>query len=547
MARLGMLGAIGLVALFGLGAIGLVDYDEAAYGEVARAMLRSGDWLVPRLCGAEFFEKPPLLYWTAAAGMELLGVGAAGVRLGTALAGLALPLALFGFARRSLGERAAFASALVLASSLEFAVLARIAFTDMLLSLWLVLCLGALHRAFEEDDGRATRWFAAACVFAALAVLTKGAIGLLLPGVAGLGELAFRGRLRLALRPSWLVLGLAVVVGLGFSWYLALGVTHGFAFMRSLFLEHHVGRFTEPMQGHGGSVFYYLPVLALGMFPWSPLLPLALARLRLRDADERARLLRLFLLFSALTFVFFSIAATKLANYVAPVLPGLALALGALASDSEPSPSRGFELSRAAVWVFALLGAAGLCALPLLPERLPSLLGPHAELRPLAEPLELGPGGWFAAGALGLGALAAALAWRRGRGERATLALACAAIAAYTILFQTVGVRADAQLSAPLRRLAVRAAALTAPDERLLLLGLRHRPSVCFYAERPTRFALANVARWAEKDIFGPAAPRVGLTGEPQLARFPDRERLELLERDGGYVLFRSGAGAAAD
>src|SRR6516225_4471255 len=168
MARLGMLGAIGLVALFGLGAIGLVDYDEAAYGEVARAMLRSGDWLVPRLCGAEFFEKPPLLYWTAAAGMELLGVGAAGVRLGTALAGLALPLALFGFARRSLGERAAFASALVLASSLEFAVLARIAFTDILLSLWLVLCLGALHRAFEEDDGRATRWFAAACVFAAL-------------------------------------------------------------------------------------------------------------------------------------------------------------------------------------------------------------------------------------------------------------------------------------------------------------------------------------------------------------------------------------------
>ena len=110
-----------------------------------------------------------------------------------------------------------------------------------------------------------------------------------------------------------------------------------------------------------------------------------------------------------------------------------------------------------------------------------------------------------------------------------------------------MGVRADAQLSAPLRRLAVRAAALTAPDERLLLLGLRHRPSVCFYAERPTRFALANGARWAEKDIFGPAAPRVGLTGEPQLARFPDPHRLELLERDGGYVLFRSGAGAAAD
>ncbi|HXX48048.1 MAG TPA: glycosyltransferase family 39 protein [Myxococcota bacterium] len=548
MARLGMLGAIGLVALLGLGAIGLVDYDEAAYGEVARAMLRSGDWLVPRLCGAEFFEKPPLLYWTAAAGMELLGVGPAGVRLGTALAGLAAPLVLFGFARQPLGERAAFAAALVLASSLEFAVLARIAFTDMLLSLWLVLCMGALHRAFEGGE-RATRWFAAACVASALAVLTKGAIGVLLPGSAGLGELALRRRLRDALRPSWLAIGVAIVIGLGFSWYLALGLTRpeGFAFMRSLFLEHHVGRFSRPMQGHGGSIFYYLPVLAVGMFPWSPLLPLALARLRLREEGERARFLRLFALFSALTFVFFSAAATKLANYVAPVLPGLALAIGALAAEPAGAASRGLALSRAAALGFALLAAAALCALPLLVGQLPALLGSHAELRPLSAPLELGAGGLVAALALAAGALAAGLAWRGGQGERATALLSCAAVGAYTVLFQTVAVRADAQLSEPLRRLAVHAAALSAPDERLLLLGLRHRPSVCFYAERPTRFATASGARWAEKDIFGPAAPRLGLTGEPQLARFPDRDRLQVIERDGGYVLFRSGSGAAGD
>ncbi|HXZ85647.1 MAG TPA: glycosyltransferase family 39 protein, partial [Myxococcota bacterium] len=388
MRRLGILGAIGLVALLGLGAIGLVDYDEAAYGEVARAMLRSGDWLVPRLCGAEFFEKPPLLYWTAAAGMALLGVGPAGVRLGTTLAGLAAPLVLFGFARRPLGERAAFASALVLASSLEFAVLARIAFTDMLLSLWLVLCVGALHRAFE-DQQRGTRWFALACLASALAVLTKGAIGVLLPAAAGLAELALRRRLRDALRPSWLALGLAIVIGIGCSWYLALGLTRpdGFAFMRALFLEHHVGRFSQPMQGHGGSVLYYLPVLALGLFPWSPLVPLALARLRLRDGDERARFLRLFALFSAITFAFFSAAATKLANYVAPALPGLALALGALATEPGPGSARALAWSRAAVVGFALLGAAALLALPLLAAQLPALLGRHAELRPLTQPL----------------------------------------------------------------------------------------------------------------------------------------------------------------
>jgi 4-amino-4-deoxy-L-arabinose transferase-like glycosyltransferase len=545
MRRLGILGALGLAALVGLGAVGLVDYDEAAYGEIARAMLRTSDWLTPRLCGSEFFEKPPLLYWTAAAGMSLLGVGPAGVRLGTALAGAAAPLALFGFARRRIGERAAFAAGLVLVSSLELAVLARIAFTDMLLSLWLVVCLGALDRAFAARE-RANAWFALACLAAALAVLTKGAIGVLLPGAAGLAELAARGRWRDALRPAWLVLGIAIVVGIGFSWYLALGLTreNGFAFMRALFLEHHVGRFSQPMQGHGGSVLYYVPVVLVGLFPWSPLLPLALARVRLRGDADGVRFVRLFAVFSAITFVFFSIAATKLANYVAPVLPGLALAIGALAGESEPAPKpRGLAWSRFGAVAFAALGAAALFALPLLPARLPALLGAHAELRPglAQEPLELGPGGALAGLALVAGAALAAAAWRAGRAERGHVALAVGAVAAYTILFQTALARADQALAEPLRRLAVHAAARTAPDEKILMLGLRHRPSVCFASERATRFATASGAKWAEKDIFGPAAPRIGLSGEPQLARFPERDRLEILERDGGYVLFATG------
>ncbi len=114
----GWLAALGMLALYGLGSIGVVDYDEAAYAEVARAMWKSGDWLVPLLCGEPFYEKPPLLYWTQALGYGLFGLGEAGARIGTALAGAAMPLVLYGFARRPLGARAAFRSALVLATSL---------------------------------------------------------------------------------------------------------------------------------------------------------------------------------------------------------------------------------------------------------------------------------------------------------------------------------------------------------------------------------------------------------------------------------------------
>ena len=548
MRRSGFLLALGLVPLLGLGALGLVDYDEAAYAEVGRAMLATGDWLVPKLCGHPWFEKPPLLYWTAAAGMKLLGVGPAGARLGTALAGALAPLALFGFARGPLGERAAFGGALALLASVEFAGLARLAFTDMLLLLWFVLCLGALHRAFEARE-RSAGWFAFACLAAALAVLTKGAIGVLLPGAAALVELGFRRRLRDALRPSWIALGVGIVAAVGCSWYLALGLTQpgGFGFMRALFLENHVGRFSRPMQGHGGSVLYYVPVLLIGLFPCSPLVPLAFARAELRADDERARFLRLFALFSAITFLFFSIAATKLANYILPAFPGLVLPVGALLARPRAPRDRALGLSWAVTLglVAALVFAAGL--LPFVRPHLPALLGESAARHPaLASPLELGPGSTLAACALAAAALVAGLAWRARRPERALAALACGAIAFYSVLFQTVLPRVDAQIGAPLRRIAAHAAALTKPGESVLMLGLRHRPSVCFYGERPTHYTSESGGRWTEAAVFGDGRPRIGITGEPQLARFPQSARLEILERDGGYVLFRTPDGAAS-
>jgi hypothetical protein len=232
-----------------------------------------------------------------ARGFAVVGVGELGARIGTALAAAAMPLVLYGFARQPLGARAALLAAVALATSLEFVALGRIAFTDMLLMLWFTVCIGALHRAFEAGP-RGTGWFALACLASALAILTKGAIGVLFPGAVALVHLLLLGRLREMLRPGWIALAFPLVFGVGFSWYLLLGLTQpgGFDFMRDLFLEHHVGRFTAPMQGHAGSPLFYVPVLLVGMLPWSPFLPLAVARAGLRLNDERARFLRLFAL-----------------------------------------------------------------------------------------------------------------------------------------------------------------------------------------------------------------------------------------------------------
>jgi 4-amino-4-deoxy-L-arabinose transferase-like glycosyltransferase len=539
--------ALGVVPFLGLGAFGVVDYDEAAYAEVARVMWQSGDWLVPRLCGETFFEKPPLLYWTQAAGFAVFGVGPFGARIGTALAGLAAPLALFAFARGPLGVRPAFLGGVALATSLELAALARVAFTDMLLLLWLTICLGALHRAFERPE-RGLGWFALASAAAALAILTKGAIGVLLPGAAALAHLVWWGRLREMLRPGWLLLGTPIVVGLGFSWYLLLGLTEpgGFAFMRDLFLEHHVGRFTAPMQGHSGSPVFYVPVLLVGFLPWSPFLPLALARARLRDSDERARFLRLFGLFSAITFVFFSVAATKLPNYLAPVLPGCALFVGEL-FGRERARDRAFAASLAAALAFALLLALVLALLPLVPARLPALLGERAAKLPgLAEPFAIGPFAPLAGALLAVGAGVAFAAFRGGHVERAFGALALSFAVTYALLFAGVLPRVEERFAGPVRRLAVDAAGMTAQDEPIVLLGLRHRPSVCFAADRPTEYVSPRGGRKTEAALFG-GAPRVGITTEALLEKLRDPGRLQILERDLGHLLFRSGGAAARE
>ncbi len=541
----GWLAALAVLALVGLDSIGIVDYDEAAYAEVARAMWKSGDWLVPMLCGETFYEKPPLLYWTQALGYLVFGVGEYGARIGTALAGAAMPFVLYAFARRPLGRRAAFFSAVALATSLEFVALSRIAFTDMLLLLWLALCVAALHRAFEAPE-RGLGWFALACVASGLAILTKGAIGVLFPGAVALVHLVLWRRLGAALRPAWIALAPPLVLGLGFSWHLLLGFTHpdGFGFMRDLFLEHHVGRFSAPMQGHEGTPLYYLPVIAVGFLPWSPFLPLALARTSLRGRDERERFLRLFALLSGVVLAFFSIAATKLPNYAAPALPGLALLVGdwfarATAGDS----SRGMVASqRAALACVALLGLVFALAALAAPQ-LPELLSERARERlALTEPLALGLAPVGAALALAATFGFALRAVRARRPGELFAALAVGFACTYAIAFQAVLPRVDARFGEPLRRLAVRAAQVVPADERIVMLALRRRPSVCFYADRETTNAGRGSGFSPESPLFRVPEGRVGITREALLSRFPEAVSVEVLERDSGFALFRARA-----
>ncbi len=544
-ARCGLFAVFAALFLLHLGATGVIDYDEACYAEVSRAMHVSGEWLAPTLNEEPFFEKPPLVYWAQIAGYHLFGVGPWGARFFNALAALGILAAVFGFSRRPFGERGAWIATIALGTSLEFFALARVTLTDTFLSLWFVLCLGCFHRArvrFDRDGGgHSIFWLA--CFFGGLATLTKGAIGFVLPAAAAITLQVIERRARPLLSPKWFIPGAAILLGVGFSWYVALGVTEerGFAFMRELFWEHHVGRFAKPMQGHSGPIFFYLPVLLVGFLPWSPFAVLALGRaLRRESTGERAAFVRLYLIFAGWTLLLFSLAATKLPNYVAPILPALAIAVGE-AWDARwgGDPTRG-DRRAAAVTSGLLLGFAAIfAALPIVVAELPRFLGEAIRKEPgLLEPIHLGIVSFVAAVVLAAGGIQLWRARRNGQTDR-LFTIPAASIAAFLLILGCwlLPIYDDAT-GAPLRAAALAADATLPAGEPILLVGIRHKPSVRYVTGRRTEYrSRRDEAQLAA--LFGESFERVAIATEEDLDRVLKYGEVDVIGRFNGYVVFR--------
>ncbi len=327
----------------------LFDPDEGRYAEIPREMVASGDWVTPRLDAVKYFEKPPLQYWATAATFELFGQHAWTVRLWAALCGfLGLVLTLVS-GRRLYGMRAAAFAVIVQASSLLYIAMARVATLDMSLSFTLQLAMTALALLVQRSEGVAANGAAASPatdapsalispsearwrlplllgVGVALAVLTKGLIGIVIPAaVALLFMLMYRdARLLLASRPWWTLAALLVIAT---PWFvLASARNPGFA--RFFFIFEHFQRYLsrtgfERYQPD----WFFVPVLLAGLLPWTSLLPRALIG-ALHAARRGERATGLLLIWAGFIFVFFSLSQSKLVPYILPLVPALSLLIG---------------------------------------------------------------------------------------------------------------------------------------------------------------------------------------------------------------------------
>lgn len=384
-----LVGLCGLTFLVGLGQPALTDSDEAFYAESAREMIERDDWLTPYFNGQPRFEKPVLYYWLAALTYQVAGVAPWAARLPSALAGFGLVFVAWACARRYYGDATALAAGVVTATSFAAIAMAHQSLPDLPLAFFIALSTWAsLVGLLEEpanDDGAAKgeihrrTWLIVATVAAAGAFLMKGPVGPLLVALAVVPAGAFdwwRGGSVGRARAVDVLAAAAAFLLLALPWYGAMAMEHGAAYLDRFFLAENLDRFATDRYNDPRPVWYYLPIVAGGMLPWTPFTMLWIPALRRawehRDFDTRT--VRL-VVWAAVPLLLYTLSVGKQPRYILPMLVPMGVLIGraitqAMRDDAPGTDRRLFAAAGVAAGVVvALIGASAWYARSLLIEQ----------------------------------------------------------------------------------------------------------------------------------------------------------------------------------
>ena len=347
-----------------LGQRPLFNPDEGRYAEIPAEMLASGDFTLPRLDGVVYLEKPPLQYWASALMLAAFGHTEFAARLYTAASAALTLLVVYALGRRLWDRERGLTAAAMTGSMLLFVFLGQLLTLDMALCLWLTIAIACFCCA-QLERGRGPRqsrgWMLGCWAAMAAATLTKGLIGIAIPG-AVLVLYTLLQRDYQCWRHLQLVPGLGLFALLTVPWGIAVERAHPGA-LDFLIVHEHFARYLSRVHDRWQPWWYFGEVLALGTLPWLPQMLRALCLgWRATRPPGQFDAARVLWVSAAFTLVFFSLSDSKLAPYVLPMLPPLAL-LGA-----GRGPSAALDLALAA-GLQALLGLALAVAIPLYVQR----------------------------------------------------------------------------------------------------------------------------------------------------------------------------------
>ena len=324
-----------LGALFYFPALGARDFwapVEPRYAEIARVMFAKGEWIVATVNGSLYTDKPILYFWLVLIASEIFGgVTEWTVRLPAAMGGVGFVVATYLIGRDFFSARAGFYGAIILATSIRAIWESRWAHVDTLFCFFFVLSIYFAGRTLLRKGNPYQILFSYA--FMALATLTKGLIGVVLPGLLFVAFVIAQRDWRL-IAAAKLPLGIAIFLLVAAPWfYLVYQATDG-RWLSDFIYIHHIQRYTAGA-GHRQPVYYYLTTLPVDFLPWTIFAVPALFAYRSFRQAWADPMKRFVVLWFLVVFVFFSISDTKRDLYLMPLLPALAIFVGNYLADLE--------------------------------------------------------------------------------------------------------------------------------------------------------------------------------------------------------------------
>ena len=586
----------GVAFLWNLGNIGLVDETEPLFAEAARQMTVTGDFITPYFNGDTRFDKPPLVYWLMALAYRAIGVNEWAVRIPSALAGISITCLGFYTLSQSWSQvirneaevikneaaekfsssggiplflSAPWIGAALIALNPETIAWGRTGVSDMLLtgcmcSALLAFFLGYTLEEKKQSAGFSTvsasrfpnPWYLSFYVLIALAVLTKGPVGIVLPALIIGGFSLYLGNFRQLWREMRPVSGILIILAIALPWYILVILANGETYIDSFFGYHNFQRFTGVVNRHSAPWYFYFFVVLVGFAPWSIYLPVAIARTRFWQRtywrrQPRSAQLSLFALFWFLCiFGFFTIAVTKLPSYVLPLMPASAILVTLLWSDIiaekaaetsrgklETPPNslpRGLLITYVVNVVFLLIIAGATLysynwlgddpAMPNFPQALQE-----------SGLLIVGGGIWIVTAVA-----IALLLWQRQ--QRWILVANFIGLVAFIIFGLTPAYNlVDLNRQLPLRQLARVAVEQKLPGEEFMMIGFA-KPSLVFYSQLPvTYYRLPKGAIDYIEESKNQTSPSILVLGYPdKFVKFGlQPNEYQLLDTRGAYQLAR--------
>lgn len=336
---LGLLLICYFVFFFNIGNYALMDVDETRYVSMARDMFHSKDFLTLYLNGEYFFEKPPLYFWGECLSFAIFGkINEFTARFPVALYGTLSTLIVYFTGKKIVSRRFGFISAVILATTLEFVMLAKFAILDIVVT----TCVGfsvmfGFLTQFVQDKNKKYFWWLF-YIFSGLAVMAKGIPGFVVPFAVMFFVTIANKTFKQVFRPQYILPGFLLFFLIVVPWHLIMFKIHDPLFFREYIIKHHLERFLNSNEINREQPFYFYFITVLwGLIPWVfSAIAVGITKLKSfkKFAVENLSDRHKFLLFNVIAFVvtmlFFSSSSTKLITYILPVYFFTAFIMGAL-------------------------------------------------------------------------------------------------------------------------------------------------------------------------------------------------------------------------